>query len=203
MPLKRGGYLFLAAVATIASFVSILPFFIEYEEALDLLVRLLALNGFLFLSIATIMTPFLKEVTETFGMPFLRVHHVFAAVGLALVTLHPVAYAVQTLDLAVFVPRFESWYAFWFFGGRIALIVIYAAFVAALVRRNIPKHWRKLHALMYVALFFGIVHANLSGMDFSNVWVSVVFNVLFAASVVAFVVKRLRYRRFVKQAGKQ
>jgi hypothetical protein len=50
------------------------------------------------LSIAAIMTPFLKEIKHHFNKSFLEMHHSFAAIGLALITLHPIALFIQVLD---------------------------------------------------------------------------------------------------------
>jgi predicted ferric reductase len=138
------------------------------------------------------MTPFLKEITQTFGKPFLGVHHLFSVVGVVSVTFHPVFYAVKTLDVTVFLPRFDSWDIFWQLAGRPALFLFYVAVIAALVRMKIPKQWRGFHMLMYVVLFFGIVHANLIGTDFHNFGITIIFDVLFLASVGAFFLKRLR-----------
>jgi hypothetical protein len=43
---------------------------------------------------------------------------------------------------------------------------------------------------MYVALFFGILHANLIGTDFENLFILITFNALFAISIAAFILKR-------------
>jgi hypothetical protein len=55
---------------------------------------------------------------------------------------------------------------------------------------------------MYVALFFGVVHADLSGSDFRNVAILVVFNVLFAAVLAAFVWKRWQFYK-IKSLSKK
>jgi DMSO/TMAO reductase YedYZ heme-binding membrane subunit len=195
MAFGKGGYVFLGALIIFASAVSVLSFSIASADPFELSVRLLALNGFLALSVATMMTPFLKEIRNAFNKPFLTVHHSFAAVGLTLITLHPVALSIQTLDPTVFLPNFGSFYQFWMLAGRPALIIIYIAFAAALLRRKMIAYWRIGHAFMYVALFFGIVHANLSGTDFQNIAVSVVFNALFIGSIAAFGLKRLQQHR--------
>lgn len=186
---------FFIAVILFATAVSIIAFFFEYTDSYDLSIRLFALNGFIALSIATIMTAFLKEITLFFKNSFTRIHHYFAATSLVLITLHPVALAIQMLNPAVFLPNMSSFYLFMFYGGRQALIIIYIALVAVLVRRKITAYWRPFHALMYVALFFGIVHANLSGHDFGNIIILVVFNGLFAATLIAFALKRLQFYR--------
>jgi DMSO/TMAO reductase YedYZ heme-binding membrane subunit len=136
------------------------------------------------------LTAFLKEVTLYFKKPFLRIHHYFAAAGLTLITLHPIALAIARLNPAVFIPTVGSLEAFIINGGRQALIILYIAFVAVLLRRKIPKYWRPIHALMYLALFFGILHADLIGTDFENLYILTTFNTLFAATIAAFIIKR-------------
>lgn len=180
--------------------ISLFAYTVEYRNPWNLSVRLFALNGFIALSIAAIMSAFLKEITLFFKKPFTRVHHYFAAVGLVLITLHPVMLAVQFLNLSVFLPNLNSLYLFMFYGGRQALIIIYIAFVAVILRRKMMAYWRPFHALMYVALFFGIVHANLSGTDFGNLSILIVFNGLFAATLVAFGLKRWQFYRIKARA---
>ena len=202
MAISKEGVVFVVLVVLFAIAVSVLAFFVAYANPLAFSVRLFALNGFIALSIATIMTPFLKEITLYFKKPFMRVHHYFAAVGLALITLHPIALAIRFSNPAVFVPNLSTLYDFMVFGGRQALIIIYIALVAVLLRRKMVTYWRPFHALMYVALFFGVVHADLSGTDFANPFILVAFNALFVAAIGAFVLKRVQLYR-MKQKKKQ
>ena len=95
-----------------------------YENPFRVVARLLALWGFLSLSIAVILTPFLREIMKVFGRPFLGVHHTFAAVGLLLPTLHPVTIAIASLNPAIFIPVFFPWERFWLNGGRPALYLL-------------------------------------------------------------------------------
>jgi hypothetical protein len=111
MALRKAGILTLFAVTLLAFVIMVLflpEAMAEVEEGSvpHVLTRLLGLYGFLFLGVATLMTPFLAEVTRAFGKPFLKVHHTFSAIGIASITLHPVFNAVQRLSFAVFVPRF-------------------------------------------------------------------------------------------------
>ncbi len=195
MTVPRQGIIFLVGIIVFAVLVSVYSFSVAFAHLFELSVRLLALNGFLFLSIAAMMTPFLREVKKTFDRSFINVHHAFAAVGFTLITLHPIAYALILLDARVFVPNFQSWDLFWSLAGRQALIILYIALAASLVRRRIPKYWRPLHALTYVVLFFGLIHAHLLGTDFHNRLISVIFDVLFTASIVTFVLKRIQGRK--------
>jgi len=186
---------FFSLLVGFALVISLIAFTLTSSNSYNLAVRLFALNGFLALSIATILTAFLKEVTLFFKKPFTRIHHYFAAVGLVLITLHPIVLAIQMVNLGVFLPNLNSLYLFLFFGGRQALIIIYIAVAAVLLRRKIMAYWRPFHALMYLALFFGIVHADLSGTDFKNWVILLVFNGLFMAALAAFAWKRWQFHR--------
>lgn len=199
MPLKKTGFLILLAVALLAIGIAILflpsAFNNSSTPRVDVvLIRFLGLYGFLLLSIAALMSPFLVEITRAFGRPFIRIHHAFAAIGILLITLHPIFNALQTLTLAVFIPIFSSWLSFWIYAGRPALYLFYIGIGAALLRMKTPKYWRIFHALIYVVLFFGIVHANLLGEDFTNIGIQIIFDALFSASIVGLAYKR--YRNF-------
>jgi DMSO/TMAO reductase YedYZ heme-binding membrane subunit len=199
MALGKSGYTFLICVFLFAVTVSLISFFIDSSDPLRLSARLFALNGFLFLSIATIMTPFLREISRIFNRSFIRIHHSFAAVGLVLITLHPITFFIQSFNLNIFLPDFSSFFGFWLLAGRQALIVIYIGLAAALLRKRIPKYWRLIHVLMYLALLFGIVHANLIGNSFQNLAITIGYNALFAASVISFFLKRLQQYQIRKR----
>ncbi len=92
-------------------------------------------------------------------------------------------------------PNFSSLYNFFFYGGVVALILVYVALGAVLLRKKIMAYWRAFHALMYLALFVGVVHANLIRVDFQNLAIKLVFDGLFGAALVAFGLKRLQYYR--------
>ena len=139
MALKREGILFLIGIAILAVIIAVL--FLPNALDVDLTrlsVRFFGLYGYLFLSITILVTPFLREVTQAFGKPFLKVHHIFAVLGLVFVTLHPVFNAIE-FSLSVFVPRFDSWNIFWILAGRPAFILIYIAVFAVFLRGKVPK----------------------------------------------------------------
>jgi predicted ferric reductase len=194
---------FFTLIVLFAVAISLLAVNTVYRNPFNLSVRLFGINGFIALSIATIITAFLKEITIYLKKPFLKVHHYLAAAGLVLITLHPIMLAIQFLNPAVFLPNLQTLYLFLFYGGRQALIIIYIAVATVLLRRKIAAYWRWFHALMYVALFFGIIHANLSGTDFIlNPIVMVALNILFGAAIFAFAIKRWQFYR-VKKRKKQ
>lgn len=89
----------------------------SYNGPFALAIRLLALNGFLALSVAAMMTPFIKEITVFFKKSFIKMHHYFAAAGLLLITLHPLAVVIQALNPTLLLPNAGSFYLFLFYGG--------------------------------------------------------------------------------------
>ena len=195
MALKREGVVLLLGIIALAVIIGLLVFPSSEEDFIHLLVMFFGLYGYLFLGVATLITPFQKEITQAFGKPFIKVHHVFSILGIVFITLHPVFNAIDRLSLSVFVPRFDSWERFWMFAGRPAFIILYIALFAAVLRTKTPKYWRPFHALMYVVLLFGIVHANLIGDDFENLGIVIIFNALFLMSIASFALKRYRNHR--------
>jgi sulfoxide reductase heme-binding subunit YedZ len=188
MPISRSGYgivgLIILLFVLITSIVLSDPS--SYATPLGLFVRLSALYGFLMTAVASVITPYLVQVARTFGKPFIRIHHTFAALGIALVTVHPISFALLVKTPVVFIPTFQTWIDFWANGGRIAFILLYIAAIGGLLRTR-WKPWRYPHGLMYAVLLFAIVHANLIGTDFVHDGIQWFYNIVFAMVVVAFV----------------
>lgn len=115
MVLKRNAGFF-AVIILFALAVSLVALTARNIDPFDLTIRLLALNGFIALSVAAILTPFIKEVTLFFKKSFIKVHHYFAASGLLLITLHPISMVIQALNPALFLPNVGSFYLFLFYG---------------------------------------------------------------------------------------
>jgi len=198
---RRGRYL-KVGIAALYIGVILWSLTVSFFGPFSWLLRVSGLVGMLSLSLAALMTPFIAQIRAHFGASFLQVHHLFAALGLIFATLHPVILAIDTLDVAVFVPSFATPYLFFALGGRAALILMYIGLAAILLRRQLsPKVWRSLHGLMYLVLLLGIVHGNLIGTDFADPVIFYLFNGLFAAVVGAFLLKRWQ-RRPRKKADK-
>ena len=203
MTLPRAGVLLAAVVLALYAITAVVVLTAPYDDPIHVIARLTALWGFLALAIAAILTPFLREIMKVFGRPFLAVHHTFAAIGLLLPTLHPVTLAIGALNPAIFIPVFSPWGRFWALAGRPALYLLYIAFAGVLLRKYIPKYWRWVHGLMYVALLFAIVHGNLIGDDFRDPVIWVLFNTLFALVVAAFVLKRWQKLQKKRASGRR
>lgn len=191
----RKGKIFLILIILFAILISIFSYYYSYSDPFSFSLRLFALNGFFSLSIAAYMNLFLKDIRRVFNKSFINVHHYFAITGLILVTLHPVSLFIQSLDPTIFLPNLSSFYQFLLLGGRQALLTIYIAVLAAILLIRIPKYrkyWRVLHALIYIALFFAIVHGNLIGTDFQNIYFNILYNGLFIGVIAVFILKRAR-----------
>jgi methionine sulfoxide reductase heme-binding subunit len=192
--MNRRGYCILAGVAVIYIVVGIIFLTGPGTGVFGFFVRFFALFGFTTLSIAAMMSPFLKEISSYLGKPFIKVHHIFAYTGLALITLHPVTNAIQTGDISVFLPVFSSWSDFWIYAGRLALIFLYIGLLAVLIRRKI-RPWRILHMIVYLVLFMAFIHGLLIGTDLYNTGMIVIFSILMALVFLSFILKRIKLAR--------
>ena len=102
--MTRAGAVAAGAIVVVFLTVAVIVADLPNSTPVTLGIRLGALWGTLAMAIAALMSPFLAEIRRVFGAPFLRVHHVFAAFGLAAITLHPVLVAVRSSSLVVFLP---------------------------------------------------------------------------------------------------
>lgn len=195
MPVTRTGWLVIAAITVLFAIpigvVAANPSLSPYTTG----IRVAGLTGFIALAVAMIMTSFLPEIYRNFGKPFLRVHHIFAAAGIILVTLHPVFLAIRLMALTVFLPAFGSLYEFFALGGRLALILMYMALAGVFLRAAIPAWWRGVHALMWVVLVLALIHGILIGTDFREPLVAALFVTLTIAAGGAFFAKRIQRMR--------
>lgn len=128
-------------------------------------VRGAALLGYTLVFAAIVSSAYLRQLVRFFGRPFVKVHHVASVTGLALVTLHPLALAWSSRSLRVFIPKVDSWLAFFQLGGRPAWYLLALASLAALLRKSLRKSWRSVHYLNYLAFLLATIHAILIGSD--------------------------------------
>ena len=104
--ITKRGYAVLAVIVIFFIAVLLLIVFIQRFTPLIFFVRLFGLWGYLALAIAAIMTPFLKEIYKNFGKPFIKIHHIFAFIGLGLISLHPIFFSILAKTANVFIPVF-------------------------------------------------------------------------------------------------
>ncbi|TET29007.1 MAG: hypothetical protein E3J70_08245 [Candidatus Heimdallarchaeota archaeon] len=223
--MKKEGYVFLASIGSIFAAIIIL-FLLNSGSGFGIPIRLFALLGLTSMFVASMITPFQKELYKIFKVPFLKIHHYLTIFGLTVITLHPVLSAIETaiattarIGASVFLPDFSSAYGFWSLAGRPALIIIYIAVTGALIRKGFKKGWRWMHALNYIALLFGVVHGIMSGSDFYNFQIpvsanttgfimTIMFLIMITMTIATFTLKRiqiykLKQKRVVEQEEKE
>ncbi|MBK5113268.1 MAG: hypothetical protein KGD59_02220 [Candidatus Heimdallarchaeota archaeon] len=223
--MKKEGYLFIAGIISINLAVIIL-FFMKSLGGFGTFIRLFALLGLVAMFIASMLTPFQKELYKIFKIPFLKIHHFSTIFGLTMITLHPVLHAIETAinftpieGAKVFLPDFTSAFSFWLLAGRPALIIIYVALVGSLIRKSFKKGWRWIHSLNYIALVFGVVHGIMNGSDFygfigpisgniSGLIMTLMFLIMTTMTITTFTLKRiqlykLKQRKTAKQEEKE
>lgn len=170
-----------------------LAFKYPYDDLYQLGIRVTALVGFASLFVSVVMSGFFEEFKED-GKKDLLFHHLFAVLGIVLITLHPVLLAVYKSDISVFLPKFDSWIVFWELAGRPALVILYMGFVGGFLLKAYKKSWRGLHMVVYIGLFFGLVHGYLIGTDFQNPFVTLIFALMFLISMFVLITKRFNQK---------
>lgn len=154
------------------------------------IVRFAALTGFVSLFLSTLTSAFTRQIYQIFSRPFMKIHHVFAALGLILITIHPAVLAIVSMDLSIFLPDFSSLEIFLALGGRPALLLVYVAVIAVFLRRSIVSYWRIVHGLVYVALVLAYIHGIWIGTDLANPFVAGLFAAMLAISFLVLFYKR-------------
>ncbi|MBD3192043.1 MAG: hypothetical protein GF308_15455 [Candidatus Heimdallarchaeota archaeon] len=213
--MKKNGYLLIGGISALYVSIIILFAVTPIENAFQFFIRLCALLGLASMFIATMLTPFAKTVYKAWEKSTIKIHHYFTIAGLILITLHPVIFAIEKMievdfltGIAVFLPDFSSWYKFWLLAGRPALIFIYIALLAALLRKKIVDWWRPIHIFNYIALVFGVVHGIMIGTDFENfqqpievpqLLISILFLLMTIVTAGTFVLKRIQQAKLRKR----
>jgi hypothetical protein len=165
------------------------------EEPLHWVVRGAGMVGYVAMFLSILSSAYMRELYRLLARPFLWGHHVLSVSGLVLITMHPLALAIETASAAVFVPRFDSWKILLQLGGRPALYLVAIASLGALLRKHWRKGWRTLHMVNYVAFLLGTVHAVLIGTDFGQPWLRLIPIAMVLVVVAVFFRKRLGQRR--------
>jgi predicted ferric reductase len=163
----------------------------KYEDITQFGIRVTGLIGFASLFASVIMSNFFEEYIVKNKKNMLS-HHFFSIIGIVLITLHPIILAINKADIGVFLPKFDSFEVFWELAGRPSLILLYIGFVSGILLKVYRKSIRALHMIVYIALFFGLIHAYLIGTDFQNPYIAFVFVLLFLVTIYVLIDKRLK-----------
>lgn len=192
---KAGNPWLLAGIAAIALVVVTVLLLIQPPASPGyLVIRAASLLGYQAMFLAILSSAYLRQMLRWFGRPFLKVHHLISLVGLALVTLHPIAVALEMATARYMLPQFQSLTTFLQYGGAPALYLFLLAALVAAYRKTLGSRWRLLHMLTYLAFTFATVHAFLIGDDFSSPVVRVVSWTILAMVIFVAVERRLQTR---------
>jgi len=153
--------------------------------------RLFALLGIVTLYLAVMSSALGRWISAAFGRSARTVHHWLSISGIVLISLHPVTLFIEHFNFDIFLPRFDSLEVFLEQAGRPALILIYVALAAVLLRKSIPRYWRAFHILVYIALIFGIIHGLLIGADLQGTAMAILFEAMGISLIAVFIYKRL------------
>jgi predicted ferric reductase len=191
--MKKESYIFVGISLILFLELIIISQTYPYEDYYQLGIRLTGLVGFAALFISVIMSNFFEEFDKK-GNKNIMLHHIFSIIGIVLITLHPVFLAVNKLDIGVFLPKFDSWIVFWELAGRPSLILLYIGFISGFLFKAYRNSWRGVHMLVYIALFFGLIHGYLIGTDFQNPFVTLLFVLMFLLSIYVLIDKRFKQK---------
>jgi DMSO/TMAO reductase YedYZ heme-binding membrane subunit len=193
---KTGGLVYLGVIMSVVAVVVVLLQLLQPSATpVSWVIRIAALMGYFCIFGAILTSAYLRQVVRWFGRPFIKTHHILSIVGLSLVTIHPLAVAWQALNLRVFIPAVDSWYAFFALGGRPAWYLLGIGALAAVWRGAIGKNWKLLHGLNYLAFWLATVHGLLIGTNVQNWPMRVVFGAMALVVLGVFVQKRASIRR--------
>lgn len=139
--------------------------------------RAAALLGYSTLFLAILSSEYQRPMRRVFGRQYQTVHHRLSYVGLALIVIHPVSYALRAEGLGAFVPILSPWAAFLMWAGRPALYLFALAFATAFIYRRRRNVWKPLHHLNYVAFGLALIHgirmgANAASGPLRGLWIA-------------------------------
>lgn len=156
----------------------------------EILIRACGLYANLFFFLAIISSEYMLQMRRTFGRSFINVHHQLSRIGIALMLTHPLAFAFKE-GAIVFVPVLYPPAAFLELAGRPALYIVLAAVLAALYRKKMPRKWKSIHALNYLAFLLIFSHAWLIGTDLQSLSMQFIWIVMLLGVVAVFMHKHI------------
>jgi methionine sulfoxide reductase heme-binding subunit len=133
-----------------------------------MLVRFLALAGYLGVFVAALSSLYMRELVQIMGRPFIKIHHAFSLTALGLLVAHGLSVAITWADASVLIPTFSPLSMLFRNGGRVAIYLLVIAVVTAWQRKALSSSWRWIHLLNYVAFLFATAHANLLAGNFGH-----------------------------------
>jgi len=181
------------------SLIAIAVFFMIQPPGSSWPIRATAILGYTAIVSAVISTAFVRQLVKAFGRPFIKVHHAYSIGGLVWIALHPLAVVASRGSAKFLLPRFDSLSSFLMWGGAPALYLLAIAAGAAVLRKRVGNLWRPIHALNYVALALGTLHAMRLGSDFISIIMRAIAILVIVALIATGVWRRVLAARRAKK----
>jgi len=164
-----GGRQFYISYFVIASIVALILYalFQKPEEAVKMIYRAAGTLGYLFIFLAIVSSEYMARTKKILGAGFIKAHHSLSRLGVLLMIIHPLAFAVEEQSILVFLPVFYPPGKFLELAGRPAFYLFLLAAGVAVYRKKY-RNWRKVHYLNYLAFLLVSVHAVMIGTDFES-----------------------------------
>lgn len=135
------------------------------EEPVKMMRRFAGTFGYLTIFLAILSSEYMAKMRKVLGLPFLKTHHNLARIGILLILIHPLTFALQGRGFSILIPTLNLGNVFISLAGRPALYLFILAAGIALYRSKF-KNWLKIHYLNYLAFLLVTAHALAIGGDF-------------------------------------
>ncbi len=134
------------------------------EEPIVMLRRFAGMFGYLTMFLAIASSEYMAKIKKISGMPFMKAHHNLARIGILLILIHPLTFALEGRGIQILSPISPA-NIFIALGGRPAFYLFLLAAGIAIYRKKYGN-WRKVHYLSYLAFLLVSIHAPMIGADF-------------------------------------
>ncbi len=165
---------------------------LEKQDApLQMIDRASGIYALFFIFLAIVSSEYMKQMKKIFGKGFMSIHHFSARIGVLLMLIHPIAFALEERNINVFLPVFYPLKDFLELAGRPAFYLILIAVMAAVYRKKIIRKWKKIHYLNYPAFLMVFVHSWLIGTDLRSEIMQVIWIAMLLVVIGVFVHKHV------------
>ena len=130
--------------------------------------RVAGLFAYYFIFLAILSYEYMIPMKKVFGKGFIEVHHILAKVGILLMLIHPLAFAFEINSPYVFIPILFPLDQFMTFAGKSAIYLFMIAVFVSVIRKKIPRYWKKVHHLNYLGFLLVFIHAWFIGTDLQS-----------------------------------
>ncbi len=171
------------------------------EEPVVMIRRFVGTCGYLTMFLAIITSEYMAKMKKVSGLPFIKAHHNLARVGILLILIHPLTFALQGRGIQILSPISQT-NIFIALAGRPAFYLFLLTAGIALYRKRY-KNWRKVHYLSYLAFLLVSAHALMIGDDFRLTIMRILAFSMAVTVIAIFIHKRLASRQKKHRAKKE